>query len=68
MTEKGKAISVLTLNTIAFTVCFAAWMMNGVLVTFLVDNGIYTWDKAQMAGYWAYRCLVERCFVCRSVF
>ncbi len=23
------------MNTLAFTVCFAAWMMNGVLITFL---------------------------------
>ncbi|MDP6782644.1 MAG: MFS transporter, partial [Dehalococcoidia bacterium] len=36
------------MNTLAFTVCFAAWMMNGVLVTFLVDNGVFQWDKAQM--------------------
>jgi MFS transporter, NNP family, nitrate/nitrite transporter len=36
------------MNTIAFTVCFAVWMMNGVLVTFLVDNNIFTWDKAQI--------------------
>lgn len=48
MTDKAKAIQVLTLNTIAFTVCFACWMTNGVLVTFLVDNGIYDWDKTQM--------------------
>ncbi|MBI4297531.1 MAG: NarK/NasA family nitrate transporter [Chloroflexi bacterium] len=36
------------MNTLAFTVCFAAWMMNGVLVTFLVNKGIYHWDRAQM--------------------
>ena len=48
MSERGKAISVLTANTLAFTVCFAVWMMNGVLITFLVDNGVYDWDKAQM--------------------
>ena len=36
------------MNTLAFTVCFAAWMMNGVLITFLVDNGVYEWDRAQM--------------------
>lgn len=48
MTDRGKAVSVLTLNTLAFTICFACWMMNGVLVTFLVDNGIYAWDKAQI--------------------
>ena len=48
MTEQHRAIKVLTLNTVAFTVCFAAWMMNGVLITFLVSNGLYNWDKAQM--------------------
>ena len=48
MTENGRAYRVLTLNTLAFTVCFAAWMMNGVLITFLVNNGLYDWDKAQM--------------------
>jgi NNP family nitrate/nitrite transporter-like MFS transporter len=48
MSERGKAISVLTANTLAFTVCFAVWMMNGVLITFLVDNGVYDFDKAQM--------------------
>jgi len=44
----NKAKRILTLNTIAFTVCFAAWMLNGVLVTFLVDNGIFNWDAAQV--------------------
>ncbi len=48
MSERGKAISVLTMNTLAFTVCFAVWMMNGVLITFLVDNRIYDFDKVQM--------------------
>ncbi len=48
MTEKGKGITVLTMSTLAFTVCFAGWMMNGVLITFLVDNGLYDWDKVQM--------------------
>jgi len=48
MTEQGKGIQVLIMNTLAFTVCFAAWMMNGVLITFLVDNGLFSWDKAQM--------------------
>lgn len=48
MTEKGKAITVLTMNTVAFTVCFACWMMNGVLITFLVENALFSWDKSQM--------------------
>ncbi|MBT3239457.1 MAG: NarK/NasA family nitrate transporter [Chloroflexi bacterium] len=48
MKEQKTAYTVLALNTLAFTVCFAAWMLNGVLVTFLVDNGVFNWDAAQM--------------------
>ncbi len=48
MTDKGKGISVLTLNTIAFTVCFACWMVNGVLVTFLIENQVFSWNEAQI--------------------
>ncbi len=39
---------ILTANTFAFTVCFAAWMMYGVLITWLVANGVYQWDSSQM--------------------
>ena len=35
-------------NTLAFTVCFAAWMLNGVLVTFLVDNQVFDWGPAEI--------------------
>ncbi|MBI5914083.1 MAG: NarK/NasA family nitrate transporter [Bacteroidetes bacterium] len=35
-------------NTLAFTVCFAAWMMNGVLVTFLVDNQVFNWGPVEI--------------------
>ena len=48
MSEQRQAIQVLIMNTLAFTVCFAAWMMNGVLITYLVDNDVFPWDKAQM--------------------
>lgn len=48
MTDNKKAISVLTVNTLSFVVCFACWMLYGVLITFLVDNGIFDFDKAQM--------------------
>jgi NNP family nitrate/nitrite transporter-like MFS transporter len=48
MTERGKALSVLAANTLGFAVCFAAWMLNGVLVTFLVDAGAVHWDKVQI--------------------
>lgn len=39
---------ILFLNTLAFTVCFACWTLNGVLVTFLVDNGIFHWTVIQV--------------------
>lgn len=39
---------ILFLNTLAFTVCFAAWMFNGVLVTFLVDNQVFNWGPVEI--------------------
>lgn len=48
MPSRSDALRVLAFNTLAFTVCFAAWVMNGVLVTFLVDHRVYPWDKTQM--------------------
>lgn len=42
------ALWTLAISTFAFTMCFAVWMMNGVLVTFLVDNGIYRWSPTAM--------------------
>jgi NNP family nitrate/nitrite transporter-like MFS transporter len=48
MSERAKSYTVLTMNTLAFTVCFAVWMLNGVLITYLVDNVVFNWDKVQM--------------------
>lgn len=48
MTARRKAVTVLTMNTLAFTVCFAVWMMNGVLITFLVDNKLFSFDKVAL--------------------
>ncbi len=50
MEEKATVAShkALTLNTLAFTVCFGAWMLNGVLVTFLVDNQIFDWGPVKI--------------------
>jgi MFS transporter, NNP family, nitrate/nitrite transporter len=48
MPQSARPILVLTMNTLAFTVCFAAWMLNGVLATFLVDNAIVSWSKTQI--------------------
>ncbi len=39
---------VLFLNTLAFTVCFAAWMLNGVLVTFLSSNQVFNWGPVEI--------------------
>ncbi len=48
MQETTSANRILLLNTLAFTVCFAAWMINGVLVTFLVNNGVFHWSTVQI--------------------
>lgn len=38
----------LLMNTLAFTVCFAAWMLNGVLVTFLTVNQVFNWTATEV--------------------
>src|SRR3990167_4315225 len=44
----AKAHKILFFNTLAFVVCFAAWMLNGVLVTFLVDNEVFNWTPVEV--------------------
>jgi MFS transporter, NNP family, nitrate/nitrite transporter len=39
---------ILALNTFGFLMCFSAWMINGVLVTYLTDNGIFRWGMMQI--------------------
>lgn len=48
MNHPGRAVVILTANTLAFTACFAVWMMNGVLVTFLDASGIMELSKPQI--------------------
>lgn len=48
MSDRGRAASALTMSTLAFAACFAVWMMNGVLVAFLVENRVFTFDKVQI--------------------
>ncbi|MCJ8154537.1 MFS transporter [Chryseobacterium sp. SSA4.19] len=43
----SSAHKVLFLNTLAFTICFACWTLNGVLVTYLVDNNIFNWSVVE---------------------
>ncbi len=38
----------LFLNTTAFTICFAVWMLNGVLVTFLAANEVFDWGPVEV--------------------
>ncbi len=38
----------LILNTTAFTVCFAVWMLNGVLVTFLASTPAFDWSTVEI--------------------
>lgn len=50
MTEtipKG-AYKALTITTLTFTLCFAIWMLNGVLITFLSSNQIYDWTLSEI--------------------
>lgn len=42
------AYKTLTLTTLAFTICFAVWMLNGVLVTFLTSNQVYDWSLSEV--------------------
>lgn len=44
----SKSHRMLFFNTFAFTVAFSAWLLNGVLVTFLVSNEIFDWDAVEI--------------------
>ena len=44
----AKSHKMLFLNTLAFTIAFAAWMLNGVLVTFLASNQVFDWNTVQI--------------------
>jgi len=46
----SKSHRMLFFNTLAFTIAFAAWMLNGVLVTFLVTNQVFDWSMVE-AGW-----------------
>jgi NNP family nitrate/nitrite transporter-like MFS transporter len=48
MSEQAQARTALAMSTLAFTLCFAVWTLNGVLVTFLVENGVFHWDTGQV--------------------
>jgi NNP family nitrate/nitrite transporter-like MFS transporter len=43
-----KSHKTLFFNAFAFTVCFAAWMLNGVLITFLSSNQVFDWGPVEL--------------------
>ena len=43
-----KSHKILFFNTLAFTICFAVWMLNGVLVTFLAENQVFDWGPIEI--------------------
>lgn len=48
MSNLSQSHRMLFLNTLAFTVCFGCWTLNGVLVTFLADQGIFNWSMVEV--------------------
>ncbi|MDR6760086.1 NNP family nitrate/nitrite transporter-like MFS transporter [Flavobacterium sp. 2755] len=47
MSSLSQSHRILFLNTLAFTICFACWTLNGVLVTYLTDKGIFNFTVVQ---------------------
>ncbi|KIX20340.1 MFS transporter [Flavobacterium sp. 316] len=50
MSNLSQSHKILFINTLAFTMCFACWTLNGVLVTYLIDKGIFNWTVIE-AGW-----------------
>ncbi|MCP4422360.1 MAG: NarK/NasA family nitrate transporter, partial [Chloroflexi bacterium] len=48
VSESKQAASALIMSTFAFTVCFASWVINAVMVTFLISNGIYEFNGSEL--------------------
>ena len=48
MSERGSAITALVMSTVSFAACFACWVANAVLITYLVNTGIYAFDETQV--------------------
>ncbi|SEN96845.1 MFS transporter, NNP family, nitrate/nitrite transporter [Flavobacterium sp. CF108] len=48
MSSLSQSHRILFLNTLAFTICFACWTLNGVLITYLTDKGIFNFTVVQI--------------------
>lgn len=47
-TDTRQSTVVLLMSTLAFGVCFACWMVNATLVTFLNQKGVFVFDDGQV--------------------
>jgi MFS transporter, NNP family, nitrate/nitrite transporter len=45
---RKRAAIALTLTTVSFAICFASWVINAMLVTYLVQNGIFDFSSSQV--------------------
>ena len=45
--DSKQATMALVMSTFAFTVCFACWVINGVLIAYLVNNKIFAFSTSQ---------------------
>jgi NNP family nitrate/nitrite transporter-like MFS transporter len=48
MASRTVAGTALIVSTVAFTLCFAAWVINAVLITYLTSHGLYAFDEGQI--------------------
>jgi NNP family nitrate/nitrite transporter-like MFS transporter len=48
MSDRKKAKLILTISTLAFSFCFASWVLNAVLATWLVSQGVFDFSDSQM--------------------
>jgi NNP family nitrate/nitrite transporter-like MFS transporter len=48
MSDGARAVVALAASTVAFTVCFACWVLYAALVPLLVASGVYAFDETQL--------------------
>ncbi|MGH8582882.1 MAG: MFS transporter [Gammaproteobacteria bacterium] len=48
MSERSEALTALSASTVAFGVCFAVWVINAVLVTYLVSTGVFRFSETEI--------------------
>ncbi|MFM9964311.1 MAG: nitrate/nitrite transporter [Planctomycetaceae bacterium] len=48
MNDRTQARVALTMTTVAFGVCFAAWMLYGVMLTYLVNEQVFAFKRSEL--------------------